>query len=886
MTHLSNSTNTDFFFPPDHRQPSDEYLSVIENLLPLRWRIHRSHFWTQAISPTPLNKVQGWKIHISSTLPSAKEVLELAARICWDNDTEFKFASDSQIHTLLLSKGVRRQSGGKFITIYPRSDHAFDALLEQLYITLKDYEGPYILSDRQYKDSKVVFYRYGGFRSFEKVSAVGESQFCILNENFEYVEDQRLARFYLPSFIEDRHPSPVTLAAKTTTPKTNSKPPARLFGEFFEIKQVIKYANTGGVYLGRDIRDDSSVIVKEARPHIDYGTEESNAMLQLRTEFDVLERIASFGMAPRPLALFNVWEHLFLVQEMITGENLQSFIASQSKIIVPDSNANQMQDWFVKANKIAIDLLSLVNLLHKNNIVHGDLSPNNVMISGENLEVRLIDFESAFIDGISQAPNIFTEGYGRPGRHERSRAEKLDDQYALGCILLYLLAPSHINILLIDDYANLALDMLSKDYNLPPQYAQCVHQLLAPKPVDLAALAKLLAEASYEDVTALPDFAPPNFALDLPRLYNDCVRYIESNTRLDDDWQLFPVDTEQVFQLSFDYGVLGTIYALHRIRGEIRVDLKDWLFRACQQSSSLPGFLNGAAGAAWLLHELSCPEEALGQLTKSWYHELLFTNASLGFGYSGVGMALLHGWMHTRAENLLVKAMRLADSLCESAIKSETGWYWDTSDDGVIPLGLHKGASGIGLFLIHAYAASGNGNYLEAAKQAVAFDMSHAQPFGMPNAFHPSQRSEIVSPYVRDGTAGVAMVALRLHALTQDPSYLPFLQQAKRLAAQKHTVCGGLARGLAGLGLYLLDLEEWLGDTEAHQQALRLAHGLTLCLVQRPEGLTAPAHLESTVSVSYLSGSAGMALFLHRLDQGGGAFHFCMDELLRRKLNC
>jgi hypothetical protein len=130
------------------------------------------------------------------------------------------------------------------------------------------------------------------------------------------------------------------------------------------------------------------------------------------------------------------------------------------------------------------------------------------------------------------------------------------------------------------------------------------------------------------------------------------------------------------------------------------------------------------------------------------------------------------------------------------------------------------------------------------------------------------------------------MVALRIHALTQDPSYLPFLHQAKRLAAQKHTVCGGLARGLAGLGLYLLDLEEWLGDTEAHQQALRLAHGLTLCLVQRPEGLTAPAHLESTVSVSYLSGSAGMALFLHRLDQGGGAFHFCMDELLRRKLNC
>jgi serine/threonine protein kinase len=885
MTKAGSSSNNDFFIPPDRRQPTDEYTSIIEDLLPLRWRIYRSHFWTQALSPSPLDKIQGWKIHISSRLSSAKEILAKVASICWDANTEFKFASDSYIHNLLLSKNVRRQSGGKFMTIYPRSDPEFDNLLERLYVNLKEHEGPYILSDRQYKDSKVVFYRYGGFHSLEKVNATGVSKHCILNEKFEYVEDQRLARFYLPAFIEDRHATPKIAAAGVTTIQSNGKPPARLFGEFFEIQGVIKYSNTGGVYLGRDIRDDSVVIVKEARPGIDYGTEESDATQQLRTEFEVMQRIAHLGMTPRPLALFQVWEHLFLAQEMITGDNLQSFIASQSKIIAPQSNSDQMRDWFEKTNRIAVDLLKLIHLLHKNNVVHGDLSPSNVMISGANLEIRLIDFESAFIEGISQAPNIFTEGYGRPDRHQRAKAEQLDDQYALGCILLYLHAPSHINMSLMNDYAELALDMLNNDYNLPSEYGQCVRQLLAPESVNLDAMANRLAKVSYEQVTALADSAPPDFDKCLPRLYNRIIEYIENKTNLDGDWQLFPVDTEQVIQLSFDHGVLGTIYALHRIRGNIHGDLKEWLLRACQQATPLPGLLNGAAGAAWLLQEMACPEEALQLLSKAWFHEILFTNASLGFGYAGVGMALLQGWLHTGAENLLAKALRLADSLCVSAVRSEAGWYWDSNEAGVIPLGLHNGASGVALFLLHAYAAAGNSSYLEAAKAAIGFDMSHAQPSGMPSAFHPNQRAEVVSSYLRDGTAGVAMVALRLHALTQDPSYLPFLAQAKTQAAQKYTVCGGLGRGLAGLGLYLLDRKEWLGDAEAHQQALRLAHGLTLCLVQRPEGITAPAHLESTVSVSYLSGSAGMALFLHRLAHGGASFHFCLDDLLRRKLS-
>lgn len=875
------SAKTDFFQPPDRRIPTREYLEVIEARLPLRWRIYPSHFWTQVSGPRPLNKIQGWKIHISATPSSAKTILEKVASICWDEQSEFKFASDSYVHNLLISKIIGRQSGGKFITIYPIDDNVFDRLLERLYDCLKQHEGPYILSDRQYKDSKTVFYRYGGFRALEELNVFGEKKSCILDGSFCYIEDQRLARFHLPDFVKDRHTSPAAAPAAdsgTKTKTTRSKP---LFGSFFEIQRFIKYSNAGGVYLGRDIRDNSSVIVKEARPHCEYGQDGLNAMTQLRSEFDLLQYISSLEVAPRALAIFQEWQHLFLVQEQISGISLQSFLAKNSKMIWPDTDAQEMREWFKRISGIGVSIIEIINALHQKNVIYGDLSANNVIIEETSSRVRLIDFESSFIEGQSKAPNIHTTGYIRPGREQRNFAEKLDDQYALGCLLLYMVSPGFLTMALMPGYADMALEMLMKDYNLSPNYVQCVRMLLDLRPVNLPDAAQLLREANFDDSKKLNATAPQDFIDSIPRLRDESIKYIHAHTDFASSWQLFPIDAEQVFQLSFDYGVLGTIFALNRIQGHISGELRDWVLRSCSKATPLPGLLNGASGAAWLLSDLDCHEEAILQLNSARFHEVLYSNASLGYGYAGVGMALLKAWMGSGKQALLEQALQLSDTLCETAVAAETGCYWDSDEEGGVQLGLHKGPSGTALFLLHAYAATRDVRYLETAKAGVAFDMSQAEPWGLPAAYHPSKPETIISPYLHNGTAGLAMVVLRLYAITQDPSYLSFLTQAQMASAQKYTISGGLGRGLAGLGHFLLDLVDWLDDAQAYEQALRLAHGLTLYMVRRPEGLTAPASMGTTVSVSYMSGSAGMALFLHRLAEGGGAFHFVLDTLLR-----
>ena len=76
------------------------------------------------------------------------------------------------------SKRWARQGAGKFITIYPFDEDQFVSVIEQLHQATRQFEGPYILSDRRYKDSKVVFYRYGGMSPFKVLNIKGEKVPC------------------------------------------------------------------------------------------------------------------------------------------------------------------------------------------------------------------------------------------------------------------------------------------------------------------------------------------------------------------------------------------------------------------------------------------------------------------------------------------------------------------------------------------------------------------------------------------------------------------------------------------------------------------------------------------------------------------------------------
>ena len=75
-----------------------------------------------------------------------------------------KYLSSRTCFIQANGKYADRLESGKFITIYPSSEHIFIQLLKDLKTIVCKYDdGPYILTDKQWQNSN-VFFRYGALK--------------------------------------------------------------------------------------------------------------------------------------------------------------------------------------------------------------------------------------------------------------------------------------------------------------------------------------------------------------------------------------------------------------------------------------------------------------------------------------------------------------------------------------------------------------------------------------------------------------------------------------------------------------------------------------------------------------------------------------------------
>ena len=202
-----------FYEPVETRyRPLDEYKTPVAELikeLALHWTITRDGFWNMA---HPVNEfyipTQGWKVHVSANIGNAVSILKRAAKIALTKDVPFKFALDKNVLATMSSKRWARGGSGKFITMYPSDLSCFKSLLEDLYAELHGEEGPYILSDKRYKDCRVLYYRYGGMRRVTRTDIKGEKLLVLTAPDGETVPDVRTPYFSLPPWVTDPFPTP------------------------------------------------------------------------------------------------------------------------------------------------------------------------------------------------------------------------------------------------------------------------------------------------------------------------------------------------------------------------------------------------------------------------------------------------------------------------------------------------------------------------------------------------------------------------------------------------------------------------------------------------------------------------------------------------------
>ncbi len=147
--------------------------------------------------------------------------------------------------------------------------------------------------------------------------------------------------------------------------------------EGFTLTEEIHRGRTRVVYRAIRTADDRPVILKtliDALPS-------RRALAALRREYETLAHLATEGVA-RALDLVEVDRRLVLVLEDAGGEQLARVLAAGRLGV-----GNAL--W------IAHGLASILRELHRHNVVHRDLNPNNILVHRAAQRVTLIDFSIA-----------------------------------------------------------------------------------------------------------------------------------------------------------------------------------------------------------------------------------------------------------------------------------------------------------------------------------------------------------------------------------------------------------------------------------------------------------------------------------------------------------
>lgn len=332
----------------------------------------------------------GFKIHVSATVKNYQNILSLVLPFLDEKLVSYKYIAKKEDIYFNFSAQEDAGESGKLITIYPRTREHCLSLLEELYTLLpKDLEGIYILSDRNYKDSKVLFYRYGCF--ILDPTQTREGHPYLLGPNDEEWIDRQKVYFDLPAWIDD-----LQEGLEACDSYISSK---------YEPVQLLQAKNSGNIYQIVD-QDAQVFLMKEARANI-LSFEENLVQDDRENEF-VLTQEKKLSCTPQAIEKVNEWIYTYYIYEFIEGKSLYSAL-TQYGIFHFDprdsyKNAENLQNFL----KIIRKLLLTVQQCHHAELVISDLHTDNFIYTPEE-EVYLVDLENSYTYGTKPAFGVYNQ---------------------------------------------------------------------------------------------------------------------------------------------------------------------------------------------------------------------------------------------------------------------------------------------------------------------------------------------------------------------------------------------------------------------------------------------------------------------------------------------
>ncbi|WP_433663988.1 class IV lanthionine synthetase LanL [Nocardia sp. CA-128927] len=699
------------------------------------------------------------------------------------------------------------------------------------------------------------------------------------------------------STADERKPwfSPPVWARPPFDPPAQSTPgrkrgdPVLIAGRYL-VTQAIRHSNRGGVYRARDQHTGEEVLLKEARPHIAADPNGQDARDRLRHEAEILEKLGPAGITPAVREVVAVAEHVFLVEDLIDGTNLQRWPAERDL---------QAPVW-----QLARELTRQLGEVHEMGYVLRDLTPSNVMVTPENLPV-LIDMECTVRTGQS-AYVAGTPGFGAPEYFDATGPERATplpapgpevDCFGLGTTLLYV--ASGINPVLAADIpaarptgARIAAIVEAAAPSSPALHA------LAPLILGLTAdvphrwsLPRAAAFLRSEPAVgqSLPGPELPSEKID--RLVSDGLTYL-ADTMTPNNTYLWPRPPALPpgDPCNVQLGAAGVLAVIDRaVRSgnhwltPTLATAATWLdHRLTNPSRILPGLYFGRSGTTWALHSAAetLGDDALANraLDYALRIPLDWTNPDICHGLAGAGLAQLHLWQATGDQRFADRAAECADRLVQLTKAADTGVDWLAGPQfrdelaGSESYGFGHGVAGNAAFLLAAGRDLNQPDLIEIAVGA-GHALCAVAERDDDSARWPKGPRKTDTPDVNfwcNGTSGIGTFLVRLWQATGEPRFREFAERAGHAVYQdRWRLATGTCHGIAGNAELLLDLAEATGQPRYRHWAAEIATCLFVRAVERDGRLLVPDDTMRAVCASYNVGLAGVLDFLLRLGHGG-----------------
>ncbi|MBD2485304.1 serine/threonine-protein kinase [Planktothrix sp. FACHB-1365] len=200
--------------------------------------------------------------------------------------------------------------------------------------------------------------------------------------------------------------------------------------------RMIKFLGQGGfgrTYLAEDTKKLNKKCVVKQLVVNNQGTAGLQKVLELfEREAEKLEQLGDHQQIPRLVAYFSENNQLYLAQEYIEGETLNTILAQQG--VWTEAQVKQLLE----------SLLPVLTFIHQNKVIHRDLKPDNIM-RRRNGEYVLIDFGvakdlAATVVHTQVGTRVGTFGYAAPEQLQNGEAYPASDLYSLGATCFCLLS--------------------------------------------------------------------------------------------------------------------------------------------------------------------------------------------------------------------------------------------------------------------------------------------------------------------------------------------------------------------------------------------------------------------------------------------------------------